>query len=137
VLHLSPGTGWKQGKSFLTHRQPKDTYKCLYVDFESQEHVLAYILKGLLIYHHPCDILRHFQLLLGRDIEKSKKLSPRLKQYFRMAKMQIKRSLPPSQEELLKEKCKDLSLKEREKAVELMRQKRVLWVENDFVFVVK
>ena len=74
--------------------------------------------------------------MIHHDIEKAKTLTPRLKLYFRMAKMEIQK-VNPSDAHKLKEKCKDLTPAQRQKAVQMMKSNKVKWVDNDFVLLIR
>ena len=77
---------------------------------------MAYIIKSLNVHYHTHEIIKQFKEMIHHDIEKAKTLTPRLKLYFRMAKMEIQK-VNPSDAHKLKEKCKDLTPIQRQKAV--------------------
>ena len=71
-----------------------------------------YIIKHLIVNCHNFDIIKAFQELVNKDIEKIKAFTPKIKLYSRMVKMNIKKERKDDIVKL-KEKCKDLEEKQR------------------------
>jgi hypothetical protein len=54
-----------------------------------------------------------------------------------MTKKENGRIVSESSMAKFREKCKEFSQKEKEIVVELMKKKKMKWVEDDFIFVIK
>ena len=68
------------------------------------------------------------QQLLHRDIQRSNKLTPKLKLYYLMTKKQIQRPVTPASLDKFNEKCKQLNAHEKMMMSDLMVQKKIRWV---------
>ncbi len=64
-------------------------------------------------------------------------MTPKLKVYFKMTKKENGRIVSESSMAKFRQKCKEFSQKEKEIVVELMKKKKMKWVEDDFIFVIK
>jgi hypothetical protein len=95
------------------------------------------IISKLMGSYQQEEIIWHFQALVNREVEGELNLTPRIKTYFRMAKKRIPEVVPPSTVTKFTDKCKDLSEAQRADVFQLMKRRRIRWVEGEMILIVK